>query len=213
MRAHGRTIVEWTGIPRRRSEFVRIARVAIVTTTAVMLHPASQAGAQTGRSIEISIDYDCDCGSRNGEAIQRLEESGDHTDIKVRSKSYWNASRLILEAGVTYRFEPSKQKSWKDLERDVDVDGWWPEGGWLAWFMAVARPLLRAPDQKLFQLMGLIYRRCDDSGRGCATQFAIGKKGRTIRPSMAGEFCAYANDLPFKYGNNSGEIVLRITRE
>ncbi len=128
-------------------------------------------------------------------------------------RSYWNASRLILEAGVAYRFEPAKNATWKDRDRVVDVAGWWPKGGWLAWFMAAARPLLRARDQKLFQLIDLIYHRCGDADRGCATQFPIGKKGYTFKPAAGGEFCAYANDFPFTYGNNSGEITLRITRE
>ena len=79
--------------------------------------------------------------------------------------------------------------------------------------MTVMGPLVRSPNEKLFQLMGLIYHKCGDASRSCVTQFAIGKQGRTIKPKIDGEFCAYANDLPFMYGNNSGEIILRITRE
>ena len=79
--------------------------------------------------------------------------------------------------------------------------------------MTVMGSLVRSPDQKLFQTMGLIYHKCGEGSLSCATQFAIGEQGLTIRPAMAGEFCAYANDLPFTYGNNSGEISLRITRE
>ena len=82
--------------------------------------------------------------------------------------------------------------------------------------MMMARPLVRAPDQNLFQLIGFVDRICvgdDDECRPCARKFPIGVDGYTIKMRMDGEFCSYANDLPFMYGNNSGEITIRVSRK
>ncbi len=64
-----RAFVGRTGIAGRRSGLHRIAGVAIMTAAAVILHPSTHAGAETGRTLEISVDYDRACGDRNGRAI------------------------------------------------------------------------------------------------------------------------------------------------
>jgi hypothetical protein len=190
----------------------RVVSGFIFAAMASNFHLAGVARAEIGQKIETTMDYDCACGDPECGPDSHLGKKGDFTELKIRSKSFWNASRLILEADVTYHFLPARDATWKDASVETDVDGWWPTG-WKAWFMAVAKPLLRAPDQKLFQLMGLNFRSCYNDNHDCAAQFPIGKAGFTFKPAASGEFCAYANDLPFAYDNNSGEIALRITRK
>ncbi len=201
----------------RRYGFKIILWLAMLIGSAVILVPSVLAQAQTDKGLDISVDYDRQCGDLYAQQTQRLGVSGAYADITVKSDSYWNATGLILEKGVTYAIKPTnKEATWNDASVKTTVSGWWPKDGWLSWFMMMARPLVRAPDQNLFQLVGMVYRKCADDGdecRACARQFPIGKEEYPIKVTMDGEFCSYANDLPFMYGTNSGEITIRVTRK
>jgi len=194
--------------PRRFGQMLSaLMGVVVVMGSATWVH------AQTDRKISIAVDNHRDCGDLDGRRTHRLERRGEKVEITVNAESYWNASGLVLEKGVRYTISPKPNSIWKDWGKEAGVEGWEPESGFLKWFMSWARPLVRSPDEKLFQLMCLIWHRCGDSSRSCVTQFPIKTPGRTILPSMDGEFCAYANDLPFMYWNNSGEISLVIERK
>ena len=74
--------------------------------------------------------------------------------------------------------------------------------------------LTRAGDQQYFYLMGAVggHERSlelfpigDGTGTGPC-------ESRHIRSEHGGEFCSFANDLFFKYGNNTGSLELTVTR-
>ncbi len=166
-----------------------------------------------------------DCGDLDLQATYRLKRPGSWKFTEVHAKNYWNASGIIFEKGVTYKihvFNPD-QATWKDATQEVTWKdachedspnkGWWPKEGSVFWLSELGRlvGILRARDQDLFVLMGAFYGICED-GRTCAAHFPIGN-GDDFTAPADGEFCAYANDLPFTYGNNSGSITARIIRK
>lgn len=63
----------------------------------------------------------------------------------------------------------------------------------------------RKRDANWFALIGVI----DGPDK---TEFTI-SDGLQQTAAVQGEFCAYANDVAFKYGNNSGAIVVRVTAQ
>lgn len=66
--------------------------------------------------------------------------------------------------------------------------------------------LRRKPESELFALIGVVRGELYDA------EFDISKLKETFSPAKDAEFCAYANDLSFMYGNNSGSLSLKITR-
>lgn len=70
-------------------------------------------------------------------------------------------------------------------------------------FVLASKPFRRSPDDEWFYLMGMTAEVGE-------TQFPIGSKS-VKKIEKTGEFCAFANDLPFKYGNNSGSLTIRVT--
>lgn len=159
-----------------------------------------------------------DCGDLDRQATYQLKRPGSNLLTEVHARSYWNPTGIIFEKGVTYNIQAfffyPEQAIWKDASHNPSPKiGWWPEEGLVLWLSEFARfvGILRAPDQKLFVLMGALYGKCED-GRMCARHFKIGNEVDFTAPAD-GEFCAYANDLPFMYGNNSGSISARIIRK
>ncbi len=100
-----------------------------------------------------------------------------------------------------------EESDWKDAGRDASTEGWViPATG----IVAAARSLARAPEQKYFYFMGVLRGACYD-GLICEKQFPIGK-GTEFTAPADGEFCSFANDIPFMYWNNEGSVTLTISR-
>ncbi len=158
---------------------------------------------QGGRDIRIA--YDRDCGTLDWDETFHLPQ-GREVELEIRAESYWNASGLILEKGATYNFEVNEESTWKDASKDATAVGWKATG-----FLLAMRSLARAPDQKYFYFMGALRGACYD-GLTCEEQFPIGKKAQFTAPAD-GEFCSFANDIPFMYWNNSGSLIIEITRK
>ncbi len=167
-------------------------------------------------------DLDRDCGDLEGQATYRLNGPGSdistevHLSTEVHAKSYWNAAGIIFEKGATYNIQvfDKEKATWTDKTVAAKPGkGWWPKKGMALWLSELGRffGFLRAPDKDLFILMGAIYGKCED-GRTCAAHFTIGN-GTDFTAPADGEFCAYANDIPFMYKNNSGAIIAQITRK
>ncbi len=197
----------------RQGVFLKFMALAILTGCAVVLGPLPEARAGTDTRLKIAVDYNRDCGDLEGQAAYRLKESGSQAELTVKAESYWNASGLILEKGVTYRIKVTDpDKIWKDWEQEAKATGWVkPPVSWLRLFVVVTGPLVRFPDRNIFYLMGVIYGKCED-GITCARQFPIGVAVDITAPAD-GEFCSFANDLPFMDSNNSASIIIHITRK
>jgi len=111
----------------------------------------------------------------------------------------WNRTGLVIECGVTYRFEVTSVANWRDGNIETDPDGY--ERLHLLTFVFARRyPLAR-----WFKLIGAI-------GTSAWDYFPIGT-GCTRKAGAAGELYCFANDASFRYHNNDGELTLKVSRE
>ncbi len=162
--------------------------------------------ADDQKGMDIRVAYDRDCSTADWDETFRLVKAASVT-VKIKAESYWNASGLILEKGATYNFKVIEESDWKDAGKDATAEGWIvPATG----FLSAMRSLARAPNQEYFYLMGALRGACYD-GLTCEKQFPIGKETKFTAPAD-GEFCSFANDIPFMYWNNNGSITLTISR-
>lgn len=156
--------------------------------------------------------YERNCGSLKPTSLQRFKEIGECYEIEVRAASPWNASGLLFRPEEKYEIKVIDEKPiWKDGSID-DV----PPTGWdsdhpsldgeslIKLFLLVTEPFRRDSEQNWFYLMGATasveYR-----------QFPIGTSA-SYESNVVGEFCAFANDLHWKYDNNYGALNIRVTR-
>ncbi|MCK9205482.1 MAG: hypothetical protein M0P66_00075 [Salinivirgaceae bacterium] len=115
-------------------------------------------------------------------------------EFRAIASQYWNDTGLIIEPGQTYRFEVSG--TWTDSYIDTGADGF------DKWFMACFKPFRRSPKNKWFALMGSL-----DKGK----PFLIGSRNE-ITFDKEGKLYCFANDVKGFYGNNKGEVTLKLKR-
>ncbi len=181
--------------------------------------------------VEIEVD-----ASSHWNASGILFEEGESYQIEVGvpslSKDQKKALKEQCEISVeATEFGEIKQKMvWCDSTVQATVEGWCTPcstgevspacekcnapTGIMGWTIAQLAKLRRYKDPQeskdgLFYLVGAVTGR---EPMGPLEQFPIGAGGITTMP-MTGEFCSFANDLSFKYGNNLGFLRLRITRQ
>ncbi len=119
----------------------------------------------------------------------------------VFAKPTWNRSQILVEAGQTYRLEILQVTQWQDAWiQNID-----PTQGYRLWYLAPLAGLRRFPQANWFALIGAI-------GKDRNTFFPIDQTPMKYIPTTTGEFLCFANDAPFAYGNNSGQLTLQITR-
>jgi hypothetical protein len=123
---------------------------------------------------------------------QSIEISG------IDAAKPWNRTGLLLECGVSYRYEVVSYSSWRDGAYETDPDGYF-KAHLAPFFM-----LRRYPLAKWFKLMGAV-------GTSAWHYFPIGR-GCTRRARSSGELYCFANDASFRYWNNEGLLVLKVTR-
>jgi len=159
------------------------------------------------------------CGAVDPGRLRSVENDGEVAIFPVSAADRWNASGVRLEMGKTYRISVvgaknptgSKERSpiWHDASAAADLDGWIDAEP----FYMRAFDLLhwkRMPDEPLFKLIGVVA-----NADGRLHEFAIGGaavEGHAFDAPLTGEFCAYANDLYWMYGNNSGGMEMAIER-
>ncbi len=182
---------------------------AVVLHAGFLLFPLV-AGAAGGCPV-IEPNYGRICGTTDPRLLRHIDEIGGCFDISVNAASKWNASGIRLAGGQTYAFKVlDKEQKWLDQDTEADANGWTDQAEaeltwWMRDFFALLEPLRRAPDSDWFYLMGMVAEVGEDI-------FPIGMEA-SWPVENTGEFCAFANDLPFMYGNNSGKIKIRVTRE
>ena len=156
-----------------------------------------------------SPDYEAIGGDRE---LSKTLNKGECFEIEVKAASKWNASGVRLDSNGKYDFQvvdiisplkdasiPSTPTGWDRNSEEVknfDV--------LKKIFFGIFKYFRRAPDYEWFYLMGAV--------KGAEyKQFPIGSgiSGQTV---VDGEFCAFVNDLSSKYENNSGSLLLRVTR-
>jgi hypothetical protein len=112
--------------------------------------------------------------------------------VKIEAAEKWNRTGFRIVKGKRYRFAASGR--WKDASIECDANGYdIPE-------LAPFRWLRRYRSADWFKLIGTI------DGHDA---FPIGTAS-TWTARRGGELWCYANDVWFKYGNNSGSVELTV---
>lgn len=187
---------------------------AFVLHAAIVLFPVM---AAAGNCPVIEPNYQRICGTIDPQFLRQIDEVGGCFLMSVSAKSKWNASGIRFEHGLTYSIEVldkealGKDQTWTDAGIETDAEGWTVQslediGRLKRYFLTLVEPLRRAPEYDWFYLMGMVAEVGEEI-------FPIGKGAPHTVEKKSGEFCAFANDLPFKYGNNSGKLKIRVSLE
>jgi len=190
--------------------FERSSSYAVLKDLVLVIAVLALAGWISGEEEDGSASEYCgyDCGCLRTAPLQALGV-GKSVDLSANADDPWNASGLALERGGVYRFTINAN-SWKDASQDASEDGWKNP---VPFHIQLTRPFWREPSQPLFRLIGAVQSRCEDDSLCTDTFPLLGKGGvEEYTAPMSGAFCAFANDLPNMYGNNSGVLSLGITR-
>ena len=114
--------------------------------------------------------------------------------LDVLARLPWNKTVLEILPGETYQFEAEGR--WTDSTFKTDADGY------TNWYMNLYNYFKRVKNAKWFELIGSIDK---------VNFYRIGKKS-TFTFREAGTLCLFANDVSGFYWNNSGKLLLTITR-
>jgi len=134
-------------------------------------------------------------------------ELHDTITVKVVAERKYNWSGIQVEEGNKYLFEADG--IWFDASIDCDASGWETEIlGWVK--EALVRKFednRRCPDARWFELIGAYGDNDNDL-------FRLGEavNGVELSAKKTAPLWLFANDLSYKYGNNRGEISVKITR-
>ncbi|MBD2504620.1 hypothetical protein [Anabaena azotica] len=118
--------------------------------------------------------------------------------VTIKARERWNETKIYLEVNATYLLEVQGEQFWYDWHIKSDANGYTEPS------LRYVEFWRRSPSNKWFALMGNINRKDNLS-------FLIGKK-ITYTPTINGELFCYANDLWSMYWNNTGQLLLTITR-
>ena len=172
----------------------------MVTNNTVEQHEISSGPSR--QAVKRGVDLKAD-GSSKGSM-----EIGTSITIPIKAHKEWNNTQIRLVAGEEYHLKASGQ--WTDLYIVCDADGW-PSGllnllfglFGLNLLLEASKGFRRAPEERMFALIGSIDQQ--------APYFGIGVEAK-IAPKATGTLYCFANDVPFFYWNNWGQIQLTITR-
>lgn len=136
-------------------------------------------------------------------------EVGQKARIEIRAIEKFCWSGVRVEAGATYEFRIAQHETWTDATIECGPEGWKTEQ--LSWFKeAFVRPLednRRVPDAAWFELIGSV----SDDGQELHRIGAGGPDNRLTARRTGDLFC-FANDVDWKYGNNSGALHAIVQR-
>jgi hypothetical protein len=123
---------------------------------------------------------------------------GETIDITVHARAKWGATPLWLSKGERYRFAASG--AWHDANIATGPAGYEsPSIG----FRLLAS-FRRVKEANWFALIGTIQQSEDSA-------LIIGQ-GADLEIPRDGPLYCFANDLPFMYFNNSGQVSVAVTR-
>jgi len=202
--------------PRRRSaEMKKITLRFLLVLAAVSFNSGPSIAAETCQQI-VANDLR-KCGTQPAGLLRPVSELNGCFEVKIKAASPWNATGVRLERGRRYEFKVLPDKvgedpMWYDASLDATPEGWTEEshkemnsGSWFVrWYVAATDWLgyRRVTSQDWFYLMGMVAEVGDQL-------IPIGN-GTTDTIQRSGEFCAFANDLPWTYRNNKGSLMLRV---
>ena len=135
-----------------------------------------------------------------------LSSPGDSETFPVFAEAQYSWSGVRLKGGHRYRFDISDDQKWQDADISCGPEGWTSDQ--LPFYKEAILKLFeddrRVPEADWFELIGSL----DDD----EAFFRIGGGGREYTAPHDAELYAFANDLKSKYGNNQGQLLVRITR-
>jgi hypothetical protein len=124
----------------------------------------------------------------------------------VRAADRYNWAGVRLEGGASYRLEVSGNQKWQDASISCGAEGWTSES--LPWYKEAVVSHFekdrRLPPANWFELIGAV----DDEDTDL---FRIGK-GCQLTAPKDGDLHAFANDVRTRYGNNTGQLNVTVTR-
>lgn len=117
----------------------------------------------------------------------------------IDARKRWNRTGLVIESGVTYRFEVIDVSNWRDGKVETDPNGY------ESLRLLPLIPARRCLPARWLKLIGAV-------GTSAWNYFPIGTEC-TRKVSAAGELYCFANDASFRYYDNEGALTLKVTRE
>lgn len=136
-------------------------------------------------------------------------ETGQESSFPVRAAYKYNWSGVRLVQGAHYRFEIPGDQRWMDAAISCGPDGWrsedlpWYQEAVVGWF----EDRRRLPPANWFELVGSLGDEGDAFFR-----IAHGGEDHIYTAPRDGDLYAFANDLDSRYGNNSGSLLVTVTR-
>jgi hypothetical protein len=126
--------------------------------------------------------------------------------VIVCARPKWTDTRIAVEAGQVYRLSASG--TWHDDSIPSGADGYSSDTSRLSWAQQVlfrlAERWRRAPEAPWFALVCAV-------NEAEATMFTVARTPEWRAPA-SGTLRCFANDLSFKYDNNSGFVRLSVER-
>ena len=122
---------------------------------------------------------------------------GESKIMLVMADCKLNKSGVILEEGERYKFEVVNVELWKDGRIITNPEGF------SRWWLKPFEKFRRYPEAALLTLVGGVTNVLRH-------WFQIVQKATQVA-SAEGEFFCFANDVGFRYGNNKGQLLLKIT--
>jgi hypothetical protein len=125
--------------------------------------------------------------------------------VLARPRFNWGGVRLVK--GASYTFTVAAGDTWRDGGMDCGPEGW--ESADLPWYkegvVEFAERFRRLPDANWFSLIGALGDEDDDL-------FLIGDREEPYTAPRDADLYLFANDMPSKYDNNEGSLIVTITR-
>ncbi len=132
---------------------------------------------------------------------------GESHTCEVRAESKYNWSGVGLRAGARYTFSVPAGDTWDDSSITCGSAGWTSDQ--LPWyqeaFVNAFEKRRRLDNANWFALTGALGDEDDEL-------FLIGDKADPYTAPHDAELYLFANDMPSKYDNNEGSLMVTITR-
>ncbi len=132
---------------------------------------------------------------------------GESHTCEVLAESKYNWSGVGLRAGASYTFTVPEGDTWDDASITCSPAGW--KSDQLPWYkkgiVEAFDKRRRLKDANWFALTGAL-------GDEDKELFLIGDKADPYVAPHGADLYLFANDMPSKYGNNKGSLMVTITR-
>ena len=132
---------------------------------------------------------------------------GQSHQCEVLAKLKYNWSAVHLTKGASYTFTVVNGDTWSDAGINCGPDGWISDD--LPWYkegiVQLVERYRRLPNANWFALIGAY-------GDESENLFLIGNSKKEFIAKHNADLYLFANDMPSKYGNNDGSLMVTITR-